>query len=259
MASYYSRPSESRQEPVLTALRRLNVFFSPPPPTLVEDRSLVVIDALRATTTLVTLIAAGAQAVFPTPTDDDARALAAELSAGDGGGDPTPGFDFGNSPTEFLAMDVRDMTFVQSTSNGTRALELTRYALSTLVACLRNRAAVVQQLIDAPTDIAVVCAGEQQASAPSVEDAFTAGALLQPLLDAYPPDQLFLESGARLALRIFDAYGRDPARAIADAPHADYLAAIGYQDDLGFSIELDAESVVPRASVDDQGRVVVQR
>ena len=111
----------------------------------------------------------------------------------------------------------------------------------------------------AATDIAIVCAGEHLATAPSVEDTFTAGALVAPLLDQLPPEQLFLESGARLALRLFDAYGRDPTRAIADAPHADYLASIGYQDDLDFAAQLDTEATVPRATPDPQGRVVVHR
>ena len=122
----------------------------------------------------------------------------------------------------------------------------------TLVACLRNRAAAVQAAIETPwptpatptagandagaalSGIAIICAGERLATSPSVEDSFTAGACVYPLLDALPPDQLFLESGARLALRIFDAYGRDPARAFADSPHADFLSSIGYTGDLDF-------------------------
>lgn len=251
-------------------LRRLNVFFTPPPPDRVVDRTLVVIDTLRATTALTTLIAGGARAVYPTAGDDLARELAATLPGaklcGERGGDPVPGFDYGNSPTQFHAMDLRDITLVQSTSNGTRALSLAAHARRTLVACLRNRAAVVQAITHPsptatppPTHIAIVCAGEQLATTPSVEDAFTAGALVSPLIDQLPPDQLFLESGARLALRIFDAYGRDPNRAITDAPHADYLASIGYQDDLDFSGQLDTEATVPLATLDPQGRVIVQR
>ena len=144
----------------------------------------------------------------------------------------------------------------------------------TLVACLRNRAAAVQAALEtlanagnagandagaALSGIAIICAGERLATSPSVEDSFTAGACVYPLLDALPPDQLFLESGARLALRIFDAYGRDPARAFADSPHADFLSSIGYTGDLDFAAELDADSTVPRATRDAEGRIVVRR
>jgi len=281
--------------------RRLNVFFTPPPTDQIAGHTLVVIDTLRATTALTTLIAGGAAAVYPTATEAQARDLAAALPdarlCGERGGDTIPGFDFGNSPTEFAALDLRDMVLVQSTSNGTRALTLAAHADRTLIGCLRNRQAVARALVQpaspasavqptpipfsprppvggqdqaegglrttphpiAATDIAIVCAGEHLATAPSVEDTFTAGALVAPLLDQLPPDQLFLESGARLALRLFDAYGRDPARAIADAPHADYLASIGYQDDLDFAAQLDTETTVPLATLDPQGRVVVHR
>ena len=258
--------------------RRLNVFFTPPPRDHIAGRTLVVIDTLRATTALTTLIAGGAAAVYPTATEAQARDLAATLPGarlcGERGGDTIPGFDFGNSPAEFAALDLRDIVLVQSTSNGTRALTLAAHADRTLVACLRNRQAIARALVQLPnpagavrttphpiaaTDIAIVCAGEHLATAPSVEDTFTAGALVAPLLDQLPPEQLFLESGARLALRLFDAYGRDPTRAIADAPHADYLASIGYQDDLDFAAQLDTEATVPRATPDPQGRVVVHR
>ena len=156
----------------MPALRRVNVFFSPPPPVRVEGRTLVVIDTERATTSLATLIAGGAEAVYPVAEEADARALAAQIPGaklcGERGGNSLPGFDFGNSPLAFADIDVRGLTFVQTTSNGTRALSLARDAERTIVACLRNRAAVVQALAALEAGIAVVCAGEEYATAPSV-------------------------------------------------------------------------------------------
>ena len=247
--------------------RRLNVFFSPPAPAHVRGRVIAVIDTARATTTLTTLIAGGADAVYPVPSEAEARTLAAALPGarlcGERGGHRTPGFDFGNSPIEFAAMDVRGMRLVQTTSNGTRAAALAADAAAAFVVCLRNRAAAARALRDeaAPgeLDLAIICAGEQRATAASVEDAFTAGALAALLRDAREPAAIVLESGARLALRVFDAYGRDPQRALADAPHADYLKSIGYAEDVRFAAEMDRETVVPRADVDNAGRIVVRR
>ena len=251
----------------MSPARRLNVFFSPPPPERVRGRAIAVIDTARATTTLTTLIAGGADAVYPVPGEAEARALAAAIPGarlcGERGGHRIAGFDFGNSPTEFAAMDVRGMRFVQTTSNGTRAAALAAHAAGAFVVCLRNRAAAARTLRDTAAagelDIAIICAGEQYATAASVEDAFTAGALVALLADGDAPGAPFVESGARLALRIFDAYGRDPRGALADAPHADYLVSIGYEADIGFAAEMDSETVVPRAGVDDAGRIVVRR
>ena len=290
-------------------LTRVNVFFTPPPPGHLRGRTTLVIDTLRATTTLVTLVANDAAVVYPTPSDAEAFALAKTLPGshlcGEREGRRVPGFEFGDSPLELLDAGIAGKTFVQSTSNGTRALTISAgtadgnnsagtadantsagtaaedpsanpSADHTLVACLRNRAAAVQAAIEtlanagnpdagandagaALSGIAIICAGERLATSPSVEDSFTAGACVYPLLDALPPDQLFLESGARLALRIFDAYGRDPARAFADSPHADFLSSIGYTGDLDFAAELDADSTVPRATRDAEGRIVVRR
>ncbi len=251
----------------MSRFRRLNVFFSPPAPAHVRGRVVALIDTARAATTLTTLIAGGADAVYPVPSEAEARALAKALPGarlcGERGGQRIAGFDFGNSPTVFAATDVRGMRLVQTTSNGTRAAALAADAAAAFVVCLRNRAAAARALRDAAApgelDFAIVCAGEQRATTASVEDAFTAGALAALLLDGHEPAAIFLESGARLALRIFDAYGRDPQRALADAPHASYLASLGYGEDIRYAGELDCESVVPRAGVDDAGRVVVRR
>ena len=108
--------------------RRVNVFFTPPPPDRLAGRTAIVIDTLRATTTLLTLIVAGADAVYPTASDADAFALAKTLPGarlcGERDGRRVPGFDFGNSPLELLHAGVAGETFIQSTSNGTRALTI---------------------------------------------------------------------------------------------------------------------------------------
>ena len=136
----------------MSPARRLNVFFSPPPPERVRGRAIAVIDTARATTTLTTLIAGGAEAVYPVPGEAEARALAAALPGarlcGERGGHRIAGFDFGNSPSEFAAMDVRGMRFVQTTSNGTRAVALAAHAAGAFVVCLRNRAAAARALRD---------------------------------------------------------------------------------------------------------------
>lgn len=243
---------------------RVQVYFQPPPAAAVGGGILVVVDTLRATTVITTLLAGGASAVYPCAGADEARALAARLPGsrltGERHGVPIEGFEFGNSAAEFARLNVQGWTLVQATSNGTRTLALTAQAARTLIGCLRNRAAVAAR---APAEgrtggqeIAIVCAGEENAVAPSVEDAFTAGAIVERMIATDPT--LTLAAGARLARRLYHAYHGDPLLAFAESPHAAELRRLGYADDLLFAAAMDVESCVPTAVIDETGRVVVR-
>ena len=111
-----------------------DVYFRHLLPTLVatddlRDQAAVVIDVLRATTTVAAALASGARAIFPCQELAEARTLAAagsppRLIGGERGGQRVPGFDFGNSPAEYHPAAVRDREIVLTTTNGTRAMEL---------------------------------------------------------------------------------------------------------------------------------------
>ena len=251
------------------ATAMIEAYFTPPAAAAVAGRTLIVIDTLRATTVITTLIAGGAEAVYPCVSQTVARRLTAALPGshlcGELGGLRPPDFEFGNSPSEFAAREVRGWTVVQSTSNGTLALALAAGAARTLVGCLRNRAAVAAAALREPHAIAVVCSGEVgnsdgEATRPSVEDAFSAGAVVERLValageGGTPPR---LGAGARLVRRTFAAYGGSAQAAFADSPHAADLQRLGFEADLDFAAQLDATDCVPLASVDAEGRVVVR-
>lgn len=244
--------------------RAVQVYFQPPPAAAVGGGILVVVDTLRATTVITTLLAGGAGAVYPCADAEAARTLAARLPgsrlSGEEHGRPIAGFEFGNSAAEFAALDVRGWSVVQATSNGTRTLALTQRAARTLIGCLRNRAAVAARALaesrEAGRGIAIVCAGEEDAVAPSVEDAFTAGAMVEWLAAA--AGTVTLAAGARVARRLYHAYNGDPLLAFAESPHAAELRRLGYADDLLFAAAMDVEPCVPAAGIDEAGRIVVR-
>ncbi len=237
--------------------RTVHAYVRPPVADEVAGRTLIVVDTLRATTVITTLIAGGADAVYPCPSLDEARTLAQTMPGaklcGERGGLPPEGFDFGNSAVEFAQRDVAGWTVVQSTSNGSRALTLAREAEQTLVGCLRNRDAVARAALRFEADIAVVCSGDHEGRRASVEDTFTAGAYVERLLELEPG--LATASGARLARRIFQAYGRSGETAFHDAPHAATLRKLGFRQDLVFAARIDVESCVPRAAIEAGGRI----
>ncbi|MGD9722435.1 MAG: 2-phosphosulfolactate phosphatase [Pirellulales bacterium] len=163
-------------------MQQLNVHLLPErvSPDTLAGGTAVVIDALRATTTIVYALAAGARAVVPCLTIDEARERAAHLPcgltllAGERGGLPIAGFDLGNSPAEFTAQRVGGRYVVLTTTNGTKALLHCRAARRVLVAALANLSAVCAAL-EEDQRVDIVCAGTDGQA--TDEDLLVAGAI----------------------------------------------------------------------------------
>lgn len=211
--------------------------------------SVVVIDVIRASTTIVTALAHGARGVVPVGTPDEARARAvalpqgATLLGGERGGVPPPGFDCGNSPVEYAPERVAGRTVLFTTTNGTRALLAVAEAARIAVAGFTNAAAVVRWLGTAACDVLLVCAGELGRLC--LEDATCAGLLVARLRTARP--DLRPTDGALAAEILYGHYAGDLDRLLRDAAWARVLAARGQIADLPPCIALDAFDVVPVA------------
>ncbi len=206
----------------------------------------LVIDVLRASTSIISALANGAAGVIPVETVSEARARKVELGgtallAGERGGDPPEGFDLGNSPLEFTNASVGGRTVVLTTSNGTRALLASRPAAVVGVAAFVNAAAAVAWAHAREDDVVLVCAGDLGAS--SLEDQACAGLLAARLSAADPDARLTPAATAARALGI--AYGKDLERLARDAPHARGLIAKGRGADVAACFVLDTSTMVP--------------
>lgn len=139
----------------------------------------VVFDVLRATSTIITGLASGVEAIIPVGTVEEARALKSSdpglLLAGEREGLPPQGFDLGNSPEEFLKLKGRRV--VMTTTNGTVAIESVKKASKVLIGSLLNIDALADYLFThRPGNLLLVCAGTGEEF--SLEDAVAAGALV---------------------------------------------------------------------------------
>jgi 2-phosphosulfolactate phosphatase len=233
---------------------RVDVAFTPAAvtPAALAGASALVIDVLRASTSIITALANGCLAVVPVAEVEEARrqvaALPGALLAGERGGDPPAGFDLGNSPPEFTPERVGGRLLVFTTSNGTRALLAVRPATTIGVAGFVNLTAAAHWALGQARDLVLVCAGELGAR--SVEDEVCAGLLVDRVLS--------LEPGAVAGPRAAEAadtgrpYAKDLARLGQDAPHAQRLASRGRGPDVAACLTLDAFALVPvyRADVD---------
>ena len=163
---------------------RVDVAFTPD--EAVSASAAIVVDVLRATSTIAQALAAGYERILCCGEIEQARALRRELPDSLLGGERNAvrieGFDVGASPREFL--EARARTLILSTTNGTRAiLETARHCDRVLLGSLLNLSAVAAAVED--DDAIVVCAGFQAAFA--LDDAYCAGRIVQ-LLDGERTD-----------------------------------------------------------------------
>jgi 2-phosphosulfolactate phosphatase len=208
----------------------------------------LVIDVLRASTTIITALANGCRAIVPVADPLDARRRAGErwsdgvLVAGERRGEPIPGFDLGNSPVEFGTVQLRGKTVFFTTSNGTRALLAARAAAAIGVAALVNVTAAAAWAAAGGRDVAILCAGSHGAR--SLEDLTCAGLLVDRIRAATPA--AVLTDAAREALDTGRRYVGDVGRLKRDAPWARRLIAAGRSADVDACLRLDTTTLVPR-------------
>ena len=228
--------------------REVSVHLLPTlaPPGHLRGGVAVVIDVLRATTTMVHALAAGCAAILPCAEVEEAHALAGGLREGRGllggarGGHTVPGFDLGNSPGDYTPELCGGNTLVLTTTNGTRALLRAAEADRVLVAAFVNFSAVCEQLRGAARPIHVVCAGNS--GAVTLEDTMLAGAFVEFLYDL---GGCRLNDGARLAWDCFEHHGRCLPGALDLCEGSTHLRAWGYDDDIKAAAQVDRFALVP--------------
>jgi 2-phosphosulfolactate phosphatase len=206
----------------------------------------IVLDVVRASTTIVTALAGGALAVIPVATPDEARAIGRQgedgqvLVGGERGGAPPPGFECGNSPAEYTPERVRGRRVAFTTTNGTRALLALAGARRIAVAGFVNATAAVRWASAEPGDVLLVCSGERGRFC--LEDAVCAGLLVSQLAS---PEGRPLTDAARAAWALWDRYRGDLDAMLADAAWAQTLVAQGRGGDLPLCVAVDVHRVVP--------------
>ncbi len=211
----------------------------------------VVIDVLRATTTIIHALAAGCSVVRPCAEVDEAMALAGEMRAGrvllggERGGVKLAGFDLGNSPQEYSPDICRDNALVLTTTNGTRALIKAAEADRVLVAGFVNYSAVCEQLAHDDRPVDIVCSGTDGSI--TLEDTLLAGAFIEFLSDEF---DVRLNDSARLAWDCFENHGRLLVGALEVSQGGQNLRRLGFEEDIRVAADVDKFALVPEVRPD---------
>lgn len=219
-------------------------------PDALRGRLVVVVDVLRASSTVITALANGARAVIPAADLGEAARLAASLDpevslvGGERGGAKLAGYAAGNSPLEYGPEAVGGRTVVLTTSNGTAAMAFARAGASAVVGAFLNAGAVAAHLraaLDAGTPATVLCAGS--GGRVSLEDTLCAGLLLD--RTAGPEAAARLGDSAQIAHALYRGSQDHLARALFGAEHTQHLIRLGFADDVTYCARIDALPVLP--------------
>lgn len=214
--------------------------------------SAVVIDVLRATTSIATACANGCKEIRPVRTVAEANKIKANdpdiLLAGEREGLLIPGFNLGNSPFEYTREQVAGKTIVMTTTNGTLALTKASVAQKVYAMAFINAAAITSILYQNQEDVVVLCAGSEGRF--SLEDTLCAGLLADRLSNIAK-----LSDTALAAQAMYHDFAAELLARVAESSHASYLSSIGFEKDVMLCLQRDILTVIP---VFDNGVITAQ-
>ena len=211
----------------------------------------IVIDELRASSTITTILDRGCSRLYVTAGLDTARRLARThdgILAGERGGFAPRGFDFDNSPSALARADLRGRVVILSTSNGTKVLGWVEDAPATLVGCLLNASACAKAAVELAGSmnarIGIVCAGTLGVFA--LDDAIAAGVLVGRAIEAVASRgwDYDLTEAAVAAVQLYSSYP-DLITPLQNSAGGRLLASLGTHDDVPFCAQLDVTTTVP--------------
>ncbi|MFP4200002.1 MAG: 2-phosphosulfolactate phosphatase [Clostridia bacterium] len=216
-----------------------------------SETAVVVVDILRATTTITAALGAGALGVWAVTSPVIARELGASraaITAGERGGRQIPDLDLGNSPIEISSPRVVGRHVVLTTSNGTETIALAQDAPAILLGCFNNIGALTDALkgMEMPK-VLVACAGTCGGRRITPEDVLFAGELIRGLSDS----SRRLSGGAQVARDYSRARYGELADVLRESPAGQRLIDSGYAADLDWAARRDSTDIVPGVRRDE--------
>jgi len=208
-----------------------------------ENYVVVLVDILRATTSICTAFANGVSRIIPVGDMEDARRYKEKgfLVASEQDGKKMDFADFGNSAFSFTAENIGRKTLVYCTTNGTKALETARSAEQVVIGSFINLTALAEWLKNKKSNVVILCSGWKNKFC--LEDSIFAGALAAALTES----QLFTINcdSTFAAIELWNQAKSDLLGYIQKAAHSHRLKRLGLDDVIPYSFTMDQTDVVP--------------
>jgi 2-phosphosulfolactate phosphatase len=214
-----------------------------------KDKNVVVIDVLRATTTITVALANGAREIIPAESVTIAarisKGLGKSLLCGERNGTIVEGFNLGNSPLEYTGEAIKDKSLIFSTTNGTLSITKSRLAKSCVLGSFVNITKIVEYIKSLDEDVIMVCSGKLNTFC--IEDAVCTGLIINSLLD-YEKDKYELNDSAFACLKLgkllATKLGKPSSEKILEmlckSEHGKYLTSLGFAEDLKMCSLIDS-------------------
>ncbi|MDZ7264130.1 MAG: 2-phosphosulfolactate phosphatase [candidate division KSB1 bacterium] len=213
-----------------------------------KDRLAVVIDVLRASTSIITALANGATSVIPMAEVAAARSKAKQynpdqvLLGGERNELPLAGFHLSNSPADYAATAVQGKRIIFTSSNGAQLFQLIRPARKTVVAGFVNMSAIAHYIERERLDVTLLCAGKQRRI--GLEDVICGGMIINRLAQSATADSNLTEAAVAAQI-LYQHYADNILDMLYERPHGQRLIEIGQENDLRLCGAIDAHGIVP--------------
>lgn len=207
----------------------------------VQDKTVVVVDILRATSCMTTAFAHGIKSIIPVASLEEALALKSgeTYTAGERDGKKVDGFDLGNSPFEYMQDYLRGKSIAFTTTNGTQAIVKSLGAREIIIGSFLNLHSVLNYLKKGSNNVLVVCAGWKGKF--NLEDTLFAGALVDGLREMLAPDC----DAPLAAMQLYQSARHDLNESLKNSSHVKRLARLGIHKDIAFCVTPDQYEVLP--------------
>ena len=146
---------------------------------------VVVIDVLRATSAICTAFDSGVERIIPVPSVEEARKYIGKpdhIVAAERNGEIVEGFEYGNSPFNYMDHDLSGKTLVLTTTNGTKTIDVAKGAKQLVIGSLLNLDALCDWLLEQEQNTLLLCSGWRDKM--NLEDTICAGAICEKLLES---------------------------------------------------------------------------
>ena len=208
----------------------------------VRDRTIVVVDILRATSCMVTAFAHGVENITPVADINTCKGMKRQgyIISGERDGKKVDGFDKGNSPFEYMSKEILGKQIAFTTTNGTLAIEKAKGANKVIIGSFLNLAAVVKYLLFGENNVLIVCAGWK--GKVNLEDTLFAGAIMEKLRNHIEPDC----DAPLVAHHLYNLAKKDMIGFLSNSSHVKRLNKLDIHKDIDFCLTQDQYKVLPK-------------
>ncbi|MDQ3049921.1 MAG: 2-phosphosulfolactate phosphatase [Bacteroidota bacterium] len=225
--------------------KTIDVCFSPALFHLydVTDSIVVVIDVLRATSSMCVAFHHGVKSIVPVASIDESLSYRAKgyLVGAERRGEMVEGFDLGNSPFSYMKDSLRDRDVALTTTNGTQAIQIAKHARQIVIGSFLNYSALSNWLLTQNSNVLLLCSGWKNAF--NFEDTLFAGAMMKRL---HPYFSLTDHRDAALAaMHLYELANDDLYGFLERSSHRKRLEQLHIEDDIEFCLKPDYTDVIP--------------